>query len=394
MSFNLNNINEIIEDVKNFHSDLNKTKWILSIIGVFVILIISIITYFTISNISSFSIEVKEARVEFEKGIDTIEEGLKQVVSEIDEGEMNIISLKEDAFKIVDDTEILLDDGIDNKEIESILNRYKFGYESEEDGKLEDSKKNAVTFESLFGFDINPNKIIDEIVTGKFILRLAHIWNQHTYQLDLEYFNQRNVPEVGNIICVPTSAMILLSGLGYDINISEILDFFRYDEELINFVRTNFGSWIEKYIHNEKLYQITGVFVAGMNIYLNRHYPKFQYELEYNYWDIDKIINYIEHYGLMVSTFFPNYVTKGKRTGGHMITITKVYRDFNGIVIAFGINDPYGNPNADYKGYLGWDGEDVIVSYDMMLKVMKSYHDDHQRGSKYLYRVLYFKDKD
>jgi hypothetical protein len=76
-----------------------------------------------------------------------------------------------------------------------------------------------------------------------------------------------------------------------------------------------------------------------------------------------------------------------------MIVISKVYRDFNGNLIAFGINDPFGNPNVKYADLRGWDGKNVIISIDDMKIVMKSYRDDHQRGSKDLYRVLFFRNK-
>ncbi len=362
-----------------------KREWKFLVIMVLLLAVTILITR-AIKYASSFSFEIKEARIQFEKGIE-------KITQELDEGYTELISLQQDAFEVVDDTEILIDDGIDDLETEKILNEYKLGTEAVEDGNLEDSKKNALMFNLLY--NINKDLSFDTIrlFSPEFIQRLKHFWKQFIYKLDVEYYQQRDTPKVGNIICVPTSARILLSGLGYNIPIEKILDFFRKDKELIRFARGNFGRWVERYIKEGKLYQITGIFVNGINMFMSKYYPEFPYLLEYNYWNINKIIEYANKYGIMISTYLPKYVIKGKRKGGHMICITKVYRDFNQTVIAFGIHDPFGNPNAKYKGRLGYDGEGVVMDYDTMLNVMKSYYDDHGFGSKNLYRVLYFRDK-
>ncbi len=371
---------------ENKIKDFLKGKW--KFIILLVVLILSIIlSLIIVRSVSSFTFELKEARVSFEKGIEQLGNDLK------DRGEVESIHLKADAFSVIDDTEILIDDGISNTETESMLNRYKLGDLAVVDGDLIDSKKNGCSFNGLYNIDSFLSDKIENIFNIDFMKRLKCFWKQYQFQLNVKYYQQRDTPKVGNIICVPTSARILLSGLGYEIPIKDLLDFFAHDEELHTLVRGRFGSWIEKYIKNGKLYQITGAFAEGLNLYMGRYYPDFPYILTYDYLGVDQIADYVENYGLMSSTYFPHYVIHGKRSGGHMITITKTYRDFNGTLIGFGIHDPFGNPNAQYIGSIGYDGESVVVDIDTMLTVMKSYYDDHGRGSKSLYRVLYFKDK-
>ena len=359
--------------------DLNETRKIsrftklIGIITTLTIIIAVSISVILLSNtLNNIKVEVKELKVEVERG-----------------NERNI-SLKEDAFKVIDDTEIPieeLEDGLSRVEIEKILNNHKYGDEGIPDGDMGDQKQNITKFNYMWG--IENGYTIDH----DFKDRLSYTHSQHLWQIDWDFFNQRSIPKIGNIICVPSSAVLLLNALGYDVDIRDVLNYFKDNEELITYVRSRFGDWIEKYISQNKLYQITGSFTKGLNMYLSDHYPEFPYQLDFNYWTIGQIAEYVENFGLMSATYFPSYVLRGEREGGHMIVISKVYRDWEGNIIGFGITDPFGNPNVQYRGARGWDGHNVVIDLRTMVKVMKSYNDDHGRGPTYLYRVLYFKDK-
>jgi hypothetical protein len=381
-------IDDIKKTINNFQKNLIKSKKLIAVFSVIAILIIFVIGVITFLNIKSFSIEVKEAKVQFENGIRKIQDGLYAIEEEFDEGD-KIITLKEDAFSVVD-TEIDFEDGLQNIEIEKGLNEQKHGFEAIEDGFLEDSKKNGKKLDEIWGIE---QELSDFNFDYNFNYRFSHTHKQHLYRLNIKYFNQRNIKRIGHIICVPSSATILLSGLGYNIDVKSLINFFKSDV-VIEYAKTHCGTWIEKYIKENKLYQITGIFCFGLNEYMKKHYPEFPYKLDYNYWDLKQIIDYLENYGLMSATYLPSWVLRQERKGGHMIVITKVYRDYNGNVIGLGINDPFGNPNAHYSGKLGRDGHNVIISLDTMLKCMKSYNDDHDKGVNYLYRVLYLKDRE
>ena len=361
-----NLLKEDLEETKK----ISKFTKIMTLLTTLTIIIAVSISVILLSNtLDKIKIEVKELKVEVERG-----------------NERNI-SLKEDAFKVIDETNIEMEDGLSNTEIEKILNNHKYGNEGIPDGEMGDQKQNIEKFNYMWG--IENGYTID----NDFKDRLSYTHTQHLWQIGWEFFNQRSIPKIGNIICVPSSAVLLLNALGYDVDIKDVLDYFKDNEELINYVRSVFGNWIEKYISENKLYQITGSFTRGLNMYLEEHYPNFPYRLDYNYWTIEQIAEYVENFGLMSATYFPSYVLRNEREGGHMIVISKVYRDWEGNIIGFGINDPFGNPNVKYKGARGWDGHNIVIDLRTMVRVMKSYNDDHNRGPAYLYRVLYFKDK-
>lgn len=384
-----------LKEFKDYVSKLYRKSGL--VIGVVVlVIIISIIV--TVISVSSFSFEVKEARVEFEKGvnetkkgIEKIDESLEIIQQQVEKGKDDLISLKNDAFAVIDDTEITLDNGLTDKEIEQALNNHKYGENAVEDGDLTDSKKNGIKFNEIWGIE---RGIIGEFIPDiDFISRLTYTHRQHTYRIDWNFFNQRETPDIGNIICVPSSATFLVNALGYNVEVTDIIKHFAECEDIKEFAETHFGDWIEYYIERNKLYQITGTFTYGFNHFMKTYYPDFAYELDYDYWTLEEIADYVEKFGLMSATYLPSWVLRGERNGGHMITITKVYRDFEGHIIAFGINDPFGNPNVQYRGIRGWDGKNVIIGIDDMMTVMKSYRDDHDRGPAYLYRILYLRDK-
>jgi len=262
------------------------------------------------------------------------------------------------------------------------------------DGNLSDQKENSIKFDEIWGIEHGVDFDINTVIDDGFINRIEYMHEQLIYRIDWKYINQRTVPKIGNVVCVPSSAVFLLNALDCDVTIYDVLKYFTDNKKINDYARKLFGDWINEYIKNNKLYQITGTFTYGLNLLLEEHYPDFQYRIDYDYWSVNEIADYVESFGLMSATFLPNWVLKGERTGGHMVVISKVYRDFEGNVIAFGLNDPFGNPNVKYKNDRGWDGKNVIISIDDMLTVMKSYRDDHNRGSKYLYRILFFKDKE
>jgi hypothetical protein len=324
-------------------------------------------------------------------GISRINRSLGMIQQQVEEGKSDIITLKEDAFSVIDDTEIILDNGLDELEIEQVLNNHKYGEKAVEDGNLADSKKNSIKFNGIWGIE---GGFEDNLIpSSDFISRLAHTHRQHIYRMKINFFNQREIPEIGNVICVPSSATFLIEALGYDIQVMDIVNHFAESEEIKAFARKSFGGWIEYYIQKNKLYQITGTFTYGLNHFMETYNPDFPYKLDYDYWTLEEIAEYVDKFGLMSATYFPSWVLREEREGGHMIIITKVYRDFEGHIIAFGINDPFGNPNVSYRGMRGWDGKNIIIGIDDMITVMKSYRDDHGRGARYLYRVLYFRDK-
>lgn len=336
---------------------------------------ISILMFITILNLDS---KIEIINIQLEKG-----------------NQDTKISLKEDAFKVIEDMNIDFENGFNNIEIEKVLDNHKYSDRKIIDGNLEDERDNAKIVNELWGIENGYENLYDiELVfTKNFKDRLGHVHRQHLWQVDWDYFNQRSIPIVGNIICVPSSATMLLKGLGINIEVLNLIHFFKNNPEIISFARNNYNRKIEEFIENNILYQITGVFTYGLNLYLEKQFPNFPYRLDYDYFTIEEVAKYVEVYGLMSATFFPSFVLQNKREDGHMINITKVYKDYNGYVIAFGIVDPFGNPNVAYKGSRGWDGKNVIVGIDTMKKVMKSYHDDWGRGKKDLYRVLFFTNK-
>lgn len=374
--------NEIIKTFKN-------TKRI-AILSLMIMMIVFVVAFIVVSvSVKNFTVEVKEAKFSFDTGVSKIEEGITAIKQQVEGGNKHTLSLKQDAFAIIDDTNIILNNGLDNFEIEEALNNHKYDEKGIVDGDFKDQKNNIKKFNRVWGIEEGISNIDDD-----FIDRLTYTHEQHIFRINWSYFNQRSVPIIGNVICVPSSAVFLLNALGYNVEVEEVIDYFSGNAKINDYARSVFGKWIDDYIKANKLYQITGIFSFGLNLFLEAYYPDCLYELDYDYWDIDTIAEYVEKFGLMSATYLPNWVMNGKRTGGHMIVISKVYRDFEGNIIAFGINDPFGNPNVKYKGNRGWDGKNIIISLDDMRIVMKSYRDDHDRGSKELYRVLYFKDKE
>ncbi|KYC51950.1 MAG: hypothetical protein AMQ22_01085 [Candidatus Methanofastidiosum methylothiophilum] len=375
--------NEIINTFKN-------TKRI-AIVALLIILIVLVVASVVVSlSVKNFTIEVKEAKFSFDTGIEKIEEGIVAIKQQVESGNKHTLSLKEDAFSVIDDTSIVLDDGFNDFEIEEALNNHKYDEKGIIDGDFKDQKNNIKKFNRVWGIEEGISTNIDD----DFIDRLTYTHKQHIYRINWNYFNQRSVPIIGNVICVPSSAVFLLNALGYNVEIDELLSFFTNNKQINDYARSVFDKWIESYIKGNKLYQITGTFTYGLNLFIETYYPDCYYRIDYDYWSIEGIAEYVEKFGLMSATFLPHWVLKGERTGGHMVVISKVYRDFEGNIIAFGINDPFGNPNVGYKGSRGWDGKNIIISLDDMRIVMKSYRDDHNKGSKELYRVLYFKDKE
>jgi len=384
----MSNLDEIIKDLKK----INKKTALFSIIaaGVF-IAVLGVTIAFISHSLKSMKIEVDGFKFEIEKGIKHIDENLEQLV-QIENGNNYRLELKEEAFAIIDDNSIEIENGIDNVEKEKILDNHKYNGFTNIDGDLIDQKGNVEKFNYMWGieegFDINTS--FDE----NFDNRLLFTHKQHRYKLPIDYFNQRDTENIGYIICVPSSAVLLFNVLSdIDIEVMQVIDYFSESNDIKNYSRYYFGEWIEKYIKENKLYQITGVFTYGFNLFLQDNFPDFEYEIDFDYWTIPEIADYIETFGIMSATYFPSYVREGTRTGGHMITITKAYYDYEGNLIAFGVNDPFGNPNVAYRGDRGEDGNHVIIDIDTMRTVMKSYRDDHGVGASYLYRILYFKNK-
>lgn len=376
-----NTNNKIYEKINGLSLLVNKISIRL---GIFLILIFLITS---ISLFMAFKLELTETKKKINMGIETVKEEINTLYKEVESGKGNTISLKEDAFSVIDETEIILEDGLNDFEIEQALDNHKYGRNATLDGNTSNDKDIAGKFNHMWGIEEGVEFDSD------FRDRLGKTHKEHIWQVDWQYFNQRSIPVIGNVICVPSSATYLVNALGYDINVKEILDYFSKSEKIKIYAETHFGKWVEPYINNNKLYQITGIFTYGLNHYLNEIYPDFPYELDYGYWSIDEIAEYVDSFGLMSATYLPHWVLHKRRSGGHMVAITKVYRDFEGNIIGFGLNDPFGNPNVAYRGARGWDGKNVVLSLDDMLTVMKSYRDDHKHGTNRLYRVLYFRDK-
>jgi len=100
----------IIKDTtKTLANMLKKTKAITLISGLSVVVLILIVCVVMLLSMKNFSFEVKEAKLTIEKGINSIQQEAQR-----DEGHR--LSLKEDAFSVIDDTEINLDDGLDEIE--------------------------------------------------------------------------------------------------------------------------------------------------------------------------------------------------------------------------------------------------------------------------------------
>lgn len=373
----------------------NKTV-IVGVSTVIIFLIMIIITTFLMTkNLKSMQVEVESFTFEIDRGIKQIDENLEELQTQMEEGNGYRINLKEDAYAVIDDTNIVLDNGISNIEIEKILDNHKYAGETNIDGDLTDQNVNAYRFNYMWGVEqgITNEDSYMLLFDDYFKQRLTYTHQQHIYRIDWEYFNQQEIPEIGNVICVPSSATILFNSLSEEnIDVRGLIDFFQNNEQIQDYARSIFGQWIEKYIRENKLYQITGLFTYGFNLFIDMNFPEFCYKLDYDYWSIDEIADYVQDYGLMSATYFPSWVRYGKRYGGHMVAITKVYYDFNNNLLAFGINDPYGNPNVSYRGERGLDGKNVIIDIKTMETVMKSYYDDHNKGSDKLYRILFFRN--
>jgi hypothetical protein len=383
----MSEIDNIIKNLKK----MNKKTIIFSMAAACIFVIVLIISIVFISHsIKTMKIEVEGFKFQIEEGIQKIDENLEQLV-QMESGNSYRIELKEDAFAVIDDTNIELDNGLDDIEIEEALDNHKYSGYTKIDGDLSDQKENVEKFNYMWG--IEEGWDIDKVFNHDFKDRLSFTHRQHTYRIDWDYFNQRDTPDIGYIICVPSSAVILFNALSdTDIEVMEVVNYFAESKDIENYACAIFGDWIEKYIKENKLYQITGIFTYGFNLFLEDNFPEFEYHLDYDYWTVLEIVNYIESFGLMSATYLPSYVREGTRTGGHMITITKAYYNNEGDLMSFGINDPFGNPNVAYRGNRGYDGKNVIVNIDTMRKVMKSYRDDHGKGASYLYRVLFFEN--
>jgi hypothetical protein len=381
-------------DLENIAKDLkkvNKKTIIFSAVASAVFVIVLIIAVVFISqSLKTMKIEVDGFKFQIEKGIQKIDENLEQLV-QMESGNTYRIELKEDAFSVIDDTDIEIENGLDDTEIEKALDNHKYDGFTNIDGDLSDQEKNVEKFNYMWGIEEGWN--IEDIFDEDFKDRLSFTHRQHTYRINWNYFNQRETENIGYVICVPSSAVILFNALSdTSIEVMDVINYFSESEDIEKYARAIFGNWIEKYIENDKLYQITGIFTYGFNLFLEDNFPEFEYHLDYDYWTILEIADYIESFGLMSATFLPSYVREGTRTGGHMITITKGYYNYDGDLIAFGINDPFGNPNVAYRGERGWDGKNVVVDINTMRTVMKSYRDDHGKGASYLYRILYFEN--
>lgn len=383
----MSNLDGIIKDLKK----VNKKTILFSIASAVVFVVVVVIAVVFISNsLKTMKIEVDGFKFQIEKGIQKIDENLEQLV-QMESGNSYRIELKEDAFAVIDDTDIEVDNGLDDIEIEKALDNHKYNGYTKIDGDLSDQEENAEKFNYMWG--IEKGFDLDEIFDYDFENRLIFTHRQHTYRIDIDYFNQRDTKDIGYVICVPSSAVLLFNALSdTDIEVMEVVNYFTDNEDIERYARAIFGNWIEKYIESDKLYQITGIFTYGFNLFLEDYFSGFEYHLDYDYWTVLEIANYLEDFGLMSATYLPSYVREGARTGGHMITITKAYYNFEGDLISFGINDPFGNPQVAYRGERGYDGKNVIVDIDTMRTVMKSYRDDHGKGASYLYRVLYFEN--
>lgn len=359
------------------------------IIVVVILISIGLLLGITISRNRLSSFSVKELEIQFSNS-------LKEALSE----QGSFADLKDDAFFTVDESNFEDEEGLisDDRLVEQILNNFKMGEYGFPDGDLIDSQKNITSFNNVW----NREDKFDDI----FRKNISFTQNQHKIQIDTDYINQRSVKDIGYVICVPTSAVIVLSGLGIDIDIEHLIDYFQNDSEVEAYAWRNYytlnNQWIVDFIREKKLYQVTGIFVFGMNEYLQKYYPEFKYKFNYDYWSINQIAYYVENYfALLSATFFTSYFRDGTLEGGHMISIVKVYRDDEGNIIAFGVTDPFGNPLWEYEGAYGLDGENVLVDIDTMEIIMKSHFTDvgglddpNVNGRKDLKRVLYLEPKD
>ena len=304
-------------------------------------------------------------------------------------------------------------DGINTiEELKVFLNNTKLDFPIRENNRWLDSDINYMNkYYSLYDkcYTLEDfkevNLVLNNIVfNSRSMLTLQLIVNKN----GMPFYSQRLLsnPDYWYVTCVPTSfSMIYETATEKYIDPVHITDFFRgklisaIDEynKIISYAKT-YGSWIDKYIREKKLYQISGVFIYGINLYLDRYFPDIPYDLDLDYVSKNWMITYIEntHLPILIATYLPSLVRSGwtVRKNGH----ATVLRDFlynidnkTGYLNLIGVilQDPFGNPNTSYKLL---DGHGIILSMEHFNTAIKSQKDDFKNSlwaDPNIFRVMY-----
>lgn len=280
-------------------------------------------------------------------------------------------------------------DSLTPSDIETIMMLHKYNVGMEVDGVLDTYSINVLKL--LSDITGSAYDTLSDYNLKEFMIETQ---NQYSIRTDWKYDSQRDEDKAyANRVCVPASAVMLsnqiLANLDSDkrLSIPELVQYFENNQEIIEIAK-DYGKWTQPFIKNNTLYQITGIFVYGLNRYIEESINDFPFIFDYNYWTIAEIEQYIDrtNLGIMIPTFLPNLILKGQRTGGHMTVLLDIiyHRDIPTLVR---INDSFGNPNTKYADI---DGENIMLEYAVYEDSMKSYYDDTGKGSKSKIRVLYF----
>lgn len=309
-------------------------------------------------------------------------------------------------------------DGINSiLELEHSINLTKLNYPSNINSKIEeDDLKLIKEFNSLYFIDnenIDLNNLLKDI---SFLNRLYELTTKILKTNGTIYLNQRESsdPSIAYNSCMPYSASISLNTLGIETDPDELTHYFKGElkdyniqyKTIQNYARKNFGNWVNKYINNNKLYQISDILKFGINIHPDVVNSAFI--MKFGYKDINWIYDYIQskNIGVVISTYLPYLVRKNwgitnrkKLKGGHAVYLRDVLKlkikekdSIREEILAVIIQDPFGNPNTKYNLL---DGHGVLLPIDKFNLCVKTDYTDNRKpySSDSKIRVLYWDKK-
>jgi hypothetical protein len=298
-------------------------------------------------------------------------------------------------------------------ELEIGLNLTKLTYPSEINELIEDDDINLIDEFNKLYFTESESYDVDTLLKDEYFLdRLYELTQIILKKNNTKYYNQRlfEIESLRNVTCQPHSLVISAQSIGLEIKPLEFIEYFIGDvpelkneyKALIEYAKT-YGDWTQSYIDNNKLYQIAGTFVYGVNIY--PAVKESDYVLKFGYKSLNWIYEYIQTYGtgVLISTYLPYLVKdnwkeedKLKLKGGHVVYLrdvlqlkikedNKIYRKFLGVIL----EDPFGNSNTDYDLL---DGHGNILPINKFKQCVKTEYTDKRRSyhSDEEIRVMYW----
>ena len=96
-----------------------KKCWFLIALLVFIIIVVGVVysVNFLGVNIKHFSLTMENVKLEMDKGVQEIEDGLEELHTQIEMGKGHRITLKQNAFSVIDDTESTFDGALNNMDL-------------------------------------------------------------------------------------------------------------------------------------------------------------------------------------------------------------------------------------------------------------------------------------